>query len=318
MFSSSLVNPPYQDPALLLTPEGLAVKYLFDCGTLYNLPKAELLKITRVFLSHAHIDHLIGLDHLVRCQLYCDHTLEFYGPPPLARQIGGRLRGYTWNLTGDSRFRVAVHELHPDFLLSQTMRCAHQFRSSRRKQTPHPGWLTLENDVRVRWTPLVHGVDCLGYRLDWPTIVHFDAAAALAQGLQLGPWIAELKREMPPGHPLLRTSPGPSFSYIADTRLDGATRLRLAEFVHGSQQLWCEATYTSENAHKAEANLHATAAEAAHLAREGAVGQLHLFHFSRRYNETGSPHLEEARQIFPATVVGPVYPISRSSAGTLS
>ena len=38
---------------------------LFDCGDLHPLTTRERLKIAAVFISHAHIDHLIGFAPLV-------------------------------------------------------------------------------------------------------------------------------------------------------------------------------------------------------------------------------------------------------------
>ena len=308
MFSSSLLNPPQQDPVLLVAPLGLGSKYLMDCGDLHATPRGELMDVRRIFISHAHIDHFIGFDQLLRMQLFADHTLHIYGPPPMASLVRSKLQGYVWNLTSASPFQVMVHELYPDRERVQLLSCARRFRPLRAGWRRHSGRLPLDAGIQLRWCPLVHGVDCYGYRLDWPPTARFHPERSQEAP---GPWVTELKarflRGEIPEHPALSLQPGPSLCYIADTRLDPDTLERLGAFASGASQLWCEATYDESEADKAAVNLHATAAQAARLAAKAGVARLHLFHFSRRYlKDESPPQLEEARAIFPATVVGPV------------
>ena len=63
-----------------------------------------------------------------------------------------------------------------------------------------------------------------------------------------------------------------------------------------------EATYGSDMAEEAVARFHATAAEAAAVAREAEVERLIITHISPRYTEP-SMLLAEARQLFAQTEV---------------
>ena len=68
-FLPKLINDPLGDP-------GVMVEFLceqralqFDLGDLSSTTNGELLKISHVFISHTHIDHFIGFDHLLRVVL---------------------------------------------------------------------------------------------------------------------------------------------------------------------------------------------------------------------------------------------------------
>ncbi|HKL48307.1 MAG TPA: MBL fold metallo-hydrolase, partial [Desulfuromonadales bacterium] len=70
VFFPHLVNGPFGDPALFVRLAHRGEALLFDCGNLHPLSHRDMLKISAVFLSHAHIDHLVGFDTLLRLLLY--------------------------------------------------------------------------------------------------------------------------------------------------------------------------------------------------------------------------------------------------------
>ena len=328
MFDARLVNPPHGDPAVCLhfagsTPAPDGSLYLFDCGSLLSLGHSEMLKIRRVFITHTHIDHAIGMDHLLRIQLYNSTPLEVYGPVGLIEQFSGRLRGYAWNLIGDSPFVVKLHELHERHILSRQLHCRNQFSPGRVSKRKHEGFLFLPEGCRLTWTHVDHGVPCLGFRLDGQTFYRFDERTAQSLALRPGPWIGDLKAEARKGrwkrkikvqdqiktvaewtNLLLNVEAAPSFVYITDTLLGIRQIETFAKFAHGCDELWCEATYREADCEKATSNLHATASQAARLAKQAEAKKLFLFHFSRRYQGETAQHLAEARAIFPATELG--------------
>jgi len=73
------------------------------------------------------------------------------------------------------------------------------------------------------------------------------------------------------------------------------------EAARGAEVLVHEATFLDEERERAQETGHATALEAAELAREAEVGLLALTHLSNRY--FGPEAAREARTIFPETVV---------------
>jgi len=122
-FRPRLLNGQTGDPALLVTLRWQGRALLLDLGRIDRVPGALLLPIEAVFVSHAHMDHFMGFDQLLRLFLARDTTLRLYGPAGLADCVAGKLAGYVWNLTD---------EYAPPVGASPASRSAHRGRS--------PGW----------------------------------------------------------------------------------------------------------------------------------------------------------------------------------
>ncbi len=325
------MNAVNQDPALLLNhPTQPQYHYLFDCGDLTRLSMAAILRIRRLFLTHAHIDHIIGFDQILRAQLFALTPLTVYGPPGTIRQIGHRLQGYYWNLTGSSVYQVEVYELHDGYVQHKTYHCNRQFRASRLKRL-ETSKLELDEGGSIRWFPVFHGLPCIGYTYTAPSRWSANREALEREGLKPGPWLQSIKEALhtgangdilatyhdgspPISRPvsewakrLFEKRPGAVLAYVTDTLLDEPSRESISSKILTADLLVCESTYSQESALKAPANMHATAAQAATLATQAKVGQLNLTHLSRRYNPCSSNHLSEARAIFPNTDFAPQF-----------
>ena len=313
MFHSRLVNPIHHDPALLLSLPQLAQRWLLDCGDLHALSLHELLQIDTVFVSHAHIDHWIGLDALMRAQLFGDRPLRVLGPRGILDMLAGRLAGYAWNLVSRSEFVVQGYEWTGSDWESRHFPCNQRFVGHQA-----PAGLPFLENWSLRWVELEHGVPCLGYRLESPRSYRFREDCPYAPG----PWISALKDRVASGEmegelkvgseelPLrelaqwLRPMPTHQLAYVTDTRLDPSTRARVVKAFGPTRVLWCEAAFLESQRDLAESKLHSTASEAATLAQELGCERLQLFHLSRRTQGRAEEHLNEARQIFPETYVG--------------
>ena len=129
-FRPRLLNGQTGDPALLVaTP--LAGTRAADRPRPHR-PHARrrcCFPIEAVFVSHAHMDHFMGFDQLLRLFLARDATLRLYGPEGIADCVAGKLAGYTWNLTDDYAFAVDVTEIGARQLVALALRGAPALRA---------------------------------------------------------------------------------------------------------------------------------------------------------------------------------------------
>ena len=94
----SLVNGRSGDPALYVETlfEKRAIQ--FDLGDISNLSPRKIQRLEHVFVSHAHIDHFIGFDRLLRVLVGREKTVNLYGPRGFIDHVHHKLHAYRWNL----------------------------------------------------------------------------------------------------------------------------------------------------------------------------------------------------------------------------
>ena len=100
IFQAQLVNGVFGDPGVYIDLKFERRALLFDIGDVSGLPTRKLLRISDVFVSHTHMDHFAGFDHLLRVCLGRDFGVRLYGPHPFIDQVEHKLHAYTWNLVG--------------------------------------------------------------------------------------------------------------------------------------------------------------------------------------------------------------------------
>jgi ribonuclease Z len=93
--------------------------------------------------------------------------------------------------------------------------------------------------------------------------------------------------------------PGRKIVYTGDTSPSD----ELAKFAEGADLLIHDATFDQTLAKRSEQEGHSTAASAAEIALKARVKMLALFHISPRYHGREEILLNEARKIFPATIL---------------
>lgn len=326
-FRAFLVNDLFGDPALYVSLPWERRALLFDLGDITPLSAGRLLKITDVFVSHTHVDHFIGFDHLLRVLLGRPKGLRMYGPPGFIARVEGKLGGYTWNLVEGYTLSLEVHEVYPDRIVRARFACPEGFlRRQDPTHYPFDGVILEEPQFRVRVAHLDHRIPCLGFALEETIHLNVDTASLDARGLPVGPWLMDLKRAIRAGlsddHPIriawseqgeriertlplgelrrevVRMSPGQRLVYVTDVVDSPENREKITKLAWGADTFYCEAGYPERDRDRALARFHLTAGQAGRLAAEAQVRRLTVFHFSPKYRDCPGELLDEAMAAF--------------------
>jgi ribonuclease Z len=331
-FIPRLVNPPFGDPGLFieLRYEGRAM--LFDLGRIDRRPAAMLFKLSHVFVSHTHMDHFIGFDHLLRLFLARDRNLHLYGPSGFLDNVRGRLAGYTWNLIDSYPLELTVHEVGPETVTTVVLPARTAFTPEREVSRPFDGVLLEEKGLRVRTALLDHKIPCLGFALEEKTRLNVRPERLEALGVPAGRWLNQLKEAVRAGLPddtpivaewlergdgsggrqrlsreftvgelrrdLLVETRGQKIAYVVDTIFTQANMRRVCDLVHDADVFFCESLFLDSERHEASKRHHLTARQAGTLARAAGVHRLENFHFSSRYERDPNPFRREAQAAF--------------------
>jgi ribonuclease Z len=271
-------------PAAFLVRRG-GERLLFDCaeGTQRQLQRSTvgLPDIEEIFLTHFHADHFLGLPGMLKTFALRGRDevgLTVYGPAGL-NALFARLKPFLGRLP----YGLTTVELAPGETLER-------------------------GDYVLETFAVDHGVPAIGYALvehDRPG--RFDVAAADALGVPPGRERGVLQggealtledgRVITPDAVLGPARPGRKLVLSGDT----APAPSVVQAAHRADLLVHEATFAAGEADRARETMHATAVEAAEVARLADVKLLALTHVSTRY--FGSELAGEAREVFAETVV---------------
>ena len=240
-----------------------------------GLGRCELILIT-----HLHGDHYFGLPGLLTSLALNGRTqpLRIISPPGLRERIGPLLELDRYGLPFPVEFAEAA---------------AAGFEH-----------LTSVGDVDVLFFPLRHRIPTNGYlirerqreaNIVKEAIEAYDIPWQAIAGIKAGDDFTTADGRTIP-HVQLTVPPPPprSYAYCSDTEYFP----QLAEWVRGVNLLYHEATFLHDMAGEARQRGHATAREAAQLARAAMAERLILGHYSARYAEV-EDHEREARAVFP-------------------
>jgi ribonuclease Z len=325
-FLPKLINDPLGDP-------GMMVEFLceqralqFDLGDLSLIKVGELLKISHVFISHTHIDHFIGFDHLLRVVFGRGKTIYLYGPDNFIDNVAGKLAGFTWNLV--DRYSEAVTfeviEVHESHMVKATLKAIDRFKKSDEKEIPFKNGILVDEDrFTVRTAILEHRIPCLGFSLEEKKHINICKDRLEKMYYKTGPWLNELKKcvyeEKPDEYvidvpsvvkgnqkktlgqlkeEIILISPGQKISYIVDTVYNEANKKRIIDLVQGSDILFCESPFLTQEEARGQERFHLTAYQAGTIAREAEVKKLNVFHFSGKHTFRTGQIIQEAEDAF--------------------
>jgi ribonuclease Z len=183
------------DPVLLLRVRPLGRALLIDCGQIHHLAKRVLRSLDTVFISHAHMDHFMGVDTLTRNIHVAPRIIDLYGPPGIAGRMTNKLAAYDWNLAEPHWCSFRVHEIFPDrirnFLLSgpEGYVCRRQEENLRRDRIVFANrYLQVEAEL------CDHRLPVLALRITEKPGFAIDEKKIEEEGLVRGEWLKELKK----------------------------------------------------------------------------------------------------------------------------
>ncbi|WEV37840.1 ribonuclease Z [Lactobacillus sp. ESL0677] len=261
--------------------------WLFDVGeaTQHQILRTNirLRKVTKIFISHNHGDHIFGLPGLLATRSFQGDVgpLTIYGPSGLEQFVRTALRVSRTKVTYPIKFVV----------LDQG------------------GLIYQGQGFKVYAEKLVHRVPSFGYRVVEDSHQGELLMDKLAQyNVPNGPLLGKLKNgeqilladgTVLDGHDFLGPDkPGRIVTIIYDTR----STPTIAKLAKNADVLVHESTFAGNEADLAHSYYHSTAVEAAKIARDNGVKSLYLNHISARYLGAKAKNLEkQARKVFPNT-----------------
>ncbi len=316
---------PFDDPGVFVGFTFQRRGLVFDLGNATALSSRDLVKVSHAFVSHTHMDHFIGFDHLVRLLLGRTKRLFLYGPPGFLKNVEGRLSGYTWNLVEnyESRFLLVAAEVGEDHVTTRTFACRQAFAPVDESRAPFTGTLLSEPALTVTAAVLDHKIPCLGFALAERFHVNVMKDRLTEMGLAVGPWLARMKESLwsgaPPETPVeaptpdggtraltlgevaekaVRITPGQKIAYVTDAAGSPENEERILALANHADHLFIEAAFLHQDLSEAREKHHLTARQAGSLARRAGAKDLTVFHFSPRYAGREGELIAEARAAF--------------------
>jgi ribonuclease Z len=258
---------------------------MFDCG---EGTQRQMMRygtgftVGDIFFSHMHADHILGVTGLLRTMALQGRgePMRLFGPAGSSQVIDDAVKLGMEQLP----FAVNIRELRPD------------------ERVTREGY-----DIVAYRTK--HGTHSIGFALcEHERLGRFDLDRARALGVPAGPLYGRLHR----GEDVIvdgRTvradevvgppRPGRKLVYTGDTRPCAAT----VNIARDADLLIHDATFASDESERAHSTGHATAREAADVAKRADARRLILTHISARYADDARLLEREARHVFANTMV---------------
>lgn len=269
-------------PAIVVKAFGEVM--LFDCGEATQkqliYAKVSPMKISKIFLTHYHGDHILGLPGLLQSMNFRgrETKLTIYGPKGL-----DTIKQAIFSL-GYCKMEFPIEFIEID-----------------------EGIVEETEEYIITSKNVHHNVPSLAYSIEELKKPRFLRQKAIELGVPVGPAFGKLHngeevevdgRIIKPEQVLGPPRKGNKITYSGDT---GPCE-EMIELAKDSTLLIHESTYIKEDSDKAEENFHSTSADAAMIAKKSNSKRLILTHISTRYNDT-KQLLKEALEIFENTEV---------------
>ena len=278
--SSAVHSNTRSHPSIVLKAFGETI--LFDCGegTQRQLIYAKIspMKISKIFISHYHGDHILGIPGLLQSMSFRgrETKLTIYGPKGL-----DNLRDAISSL-GFPNFDFPLEWIEVD-----------------------SGTIIENEEYVIKAQRVRHNTLTLAYSVEELKKPRFLRQKAIDLGVPVGPDFGKLHNGIAvevngeiikPEQVLGPPRKGRKITYSGDTM----PCEEMIEFAKESDILIHESTYKTEDKDKADLHAHSTSKDAAEIALYSNSKKLILTHISTRYTDV-SDLLAQAREIFENT-----------------
>lgn len=301
------------DPLLYVRIRPLRRALLFDCGQIFHLAKRVVKPIDTVFITHAHMDHSMGIPTLVRHHHASPRPMNIFGPPGIAEQVDHLLSGFDWNLCEATWFTLHVHEIRQDRLLHFSFIGPEGFARRFDGDEPRKGreiWSCRYASVEAEL--LDHKIPVLAFRVRERSHFSVDSGRLAQQKLVPGRWIHDLKKkvwkgcgesvvmvqrqtgEEPRGEALrdpdllydaIRADhPCASLGYLCDVGWTAENIAKIQVFLEGVTLLCADCTFLAADVAKARASYHLCTEDLNNLASRLVPAYLLPMHLSKSYH----------------------------------
>ncbi|HOP40354.1 MAG TPA: MBL fold metallo-hydrolase [Geobacteraceae bacterium] len=274
------------DPVLHLAIRPMGKGILLDCGRIQHLAKRVLKSLTALFISHAHMDHFMGIDTFIRGIHVSPKTADIFGPPGMATKIAHKLAGYDWNLANESWCSFRVHDVYDDRIELSFFPGPEGFIRRKGETRPRPDRIIYCNQhIMVESETCDHKIPSLMYKVSELPSFQVDEKKLLQAGMVRGDWLRTLKkhfygknRENEPLRVLRRKGTDTieelvqypevlyekirgerkeaSIGYLTDIGFTKENREKIENLMEGVTLLVCECSFLKEDEEKARISAH--------------------------------------------------------------
>jgi len=255
--------------------------FLVDCGEgtqrQFKIAGIKPTKITKIFISHWHGDHVFGLPGLLQTLNASDYDkkLEIFGPKGTKKRFEQLFSTFSLKF----RFQIYVTD--------------------------------IANDTKVEFKEIIvcakelnHSIDCLGFSFVEKDRRRINKKYINKIGIPEGPLLGKLQNNKTIKWNNKTISPKNSTYVVPGKKiaviLDTLPCKNATELAKNADVLVAEAVYDSTLIKKAKENKHMTAIQAAELALKNNVKKLIITHYSQRY-KTPVLLLKESMSVFKNT-----------------
>ncbi|HEY3583000.1 MAG TPA: MBL fold metallo-hydrolase [Casimicrobiaceae bacterium] len=326
LFEPQITNAAFGDPGLYVDFRDERRALLFDVGDITALQPRKLMRLSHVFVTHTHMDHFAGFDHLLAVILGRKPRLTLVGGPDFVARVEHKLCAYAWNVVHRyDELVLDVCEIEPDGR-GQWARFSTRTNFVREATSS----FVLDDDVihdeatfRIRARFVDHDIPCLSYAIEEKAHVNVAKDRLDALGVATGAWLRDLKHAVLSGvpdstpievawrdrngdhamtrsvgelrHLILDVVAGQKIGYATDLRYSEANVATLADLFRGADVLFIECVFLDEDAEHGARKNHLTAGQAGRIARLAGAKAVRPFHFSPRYEGREAELVAELR-----------------------